>query len=169
MVEILEKGNLKNYKIKCRHCESILKFTSLDETPEYIHEVPFEGEVTNWFIKCPCCNKNVPTRSITDNNHYDWREELQEEDKREELHDENNLEIKIPLKITCPNCGEHHYFYDSNDGKTKGILMTEYVFDGFFDNHYGHSYKCYSCGHKWDVRESEESLSVKLFPFLRNK
>ena len=127
MVEILEKGNLKNYKIKCCHCNSILKFTSLDETPKYTAD-SIEGEATDWSIKCPCCNKNVPTRSITNNNFYDWREELHKEDKREELQEENNLEIKIPLKITCPNCGEHYSINDKQYNK-KTCLSKFYTTD----------------------------------------
>ena len=160
MVEILEKGNMKKYKIKCCHCNSVLKFTSLDEVSEYNPDVPFEGQATDWSIKCPNCNKNVPTRSITDKGRYDWREEIDNEDK---------FEIKIPSSTVCPNCGEHYSYYVSKEGKQKGILVGEYVYESFFDPHHGHHYDCYTCGHKWSVRESEESLSVKLFPFLRNK
>ena len=76
MVEILEKGNMKQYKIKCFHCNSILKFTSLDESLEYNPDVQFEGQAADWSIKCPNCNKKVPTHSITDKGHYDWREEI---------------------------------------------------------------------------------------------
>ena len=76
MVEILEKGSVKQYKIKCCHCNSTLKFTSLDEVSEYNPDIPFEGQATDWSIKCPNCNRNVPTHSITDNGCYDWREAI---------------------------------------------------------------------------------------------
>ena len=61
MVEILEKGNMKHYKIKCCHCNSILKFTNLDEVSEYNPDVPFEGQATDWSIKCPNCNTKFHT------------------------------------------------------------------------------------------------------------
>ena len=81
MVEILEKGDVTKYKIKCPHCNSVLKFTSLDEVSKYNPEVPFEGQTTDWSIKCPCCNNNVPTRSITDKGCYDWREKIGDGDE----------------------------------------------------------------------------------------
>ena len=77
--------------------------------------------------------------------------------------------LKIPSSVICPNCGEKYSFYISKKGKKKGILPGEYVYEGFFDPHYGDLYDCYSCGHHWEIRKSEKSLSVKLFPFLENK
>lgn len=81
----------------------------------------------------------------------------------------DNLVIKIPASVICPNCGEKYSYYISKKGKKKGILSGEYIYEGFFDPHYGNSYDCYSCGHHWEVRTDEKSLSVKLFPFLENK
>ena len=57
----------------------------------------------------------------------------------------------------------------SKKGKKKGILPGEYVFEGFFDPHYGYSYDCYTCGHHWEVRRSKNNLLVKMFPYLENK
>ena len=77
--------------------------------------------------------------------------------------------LKIPSSVTCPNCGEKYSFYISKKGKKKGILPGEYVFEGFFDPHYGYSYDCYTCGHYWKVRRSKKSLLVKMFSYLENK
>jgi len=72
-VKIISEGRLKTYKIKCFHCNSVLEFTNLDELSEYDSDVPFEGQCMNWYIKCPKCNRDVPTRAVTDMGSYDWR------------------------------------------------------------------------------------------------
>lgn len=77
MVEILEKGKLKKYKIKCFHCNSILQFTSLDEETDTNLNSP-EVTSTDWSIECPNCHNYVPTRSLTDENYYDWRIKVDE-------------------------------------------------------------------------------------------
>lgn len=81
----------------------------------------------------------------------------------------DKLVIKIPASVICPKCGEKYSYYISKKGKKKGILSGEYVFEGFFDPHYGYSYDCYTCGYHWEVRKDKKSLFVKLFPFLENK
>ena len=78
-------------------------------------------------------------------------------------------EIKIQSSTVCPNCGEKYSFYIDKEGKRKGILPSEYIHEGFFDLHYGKCHDCYSCGYKWKIRESKESLLVKLFPFLKDR
>lgn len=79
-----------------------------------------------------------------------------------------NSVIKIPANVICPKCGEKYSYYISKKGNQKGILSGKYFYEGFFDSHYGNSYDCYTCGYHWKERVSEESLSVKLFPFLEN-
>jgi C4-type Zn-finger protein len=76
MVEIKEIGVLQKYQIKCPHCNSILVFDKLDEKSEYNPDVPFEGQATDWSIKCTNCNRYVPTRSLTDRGYYEWRKEI---------------------------------------------------------------------------------------------
>jgi len=73
MVKIIEKNKLKIFKIRCIGCSSILSFTVNDETITYCADVPFEGQATDWSIKCPLCKINTPTRSLTDKKYYDWR------------------------------------------------------------------------------------------------
>ena len=72
-VKIISEGKLKTYKVKCFYCGSILEFTDLDEFSTYTPDIPFEGQCTDWSIKCPKCNHNVPTRAMTDMGYYDWR------------------------------------------------------------------------------------------------
>lgn len=79
MVEVLEKGNPKKYTIKCCHCKSLLRFTNLDEKENFTMD-GFEGQSSDWYIKCPSCGLNVPTRAITEQNSFDWRsEDIQDE------------------------------------------------------------------------------------------
>lgn len=77
--------------------------------------------------------------------------------------------FKFPSPVICPKCGEKYLFYISKNGKRKGILSGEYIFEGFFDFHYGNHYDCYTCGHHWDNRASKKDLLVKILPFLENK
>lgn len=77
--------------------------------------------------------------------------------------------FKFPSTVVCPKCGEKYSFYITKKRKRKGILAGEYFFEGFFDPHYGEHYDCYTCGHHWDIRKSERSLLIKVFPFLENK
>ena len=72
MVEVKSIGKLNKKEIKCHMCNSILHFNSLDEKEEYIADTGFEGQATNWYIKCPHCKTNIPTRSLTDENYYEW-------------------------------------------------------------------------------------------------
>lgn len=72
MIEVLERKEPKKHKIKCCHCSSVLQFTHLDEEEDYDPDVPFEGQASTWLIKCPNCNRRVPTRSLTDKGYYDW-------------------------------------------------------------------------------------------------
>lgn len=77
--------------------------------------------------------------------------------------------LKIPCGCTCPNCGESNGFYITKKGRKKGILFGEYFYEGFFDPHYGNTYTCYSCNTEWEERTSGTNLSVRLFPFLKNR
>lgn len=80
MVEVLEKGNPKKYTIKCCHCGSLLRFTNLDEKENFTMD-RYEGQSSSdWYVKCPSCGLNVPTRTITEQNYYDWRSEDIEDD-----------------------------------------------------------------------------------------
>lgn len=85
MVEVLEKGNPKKYTIKCCHCGSLLRFTNLDEKENFTMD-GYEGQSSDWYLKCPSCGLNVPTRAITEQNSYDWRsEDIQDEVKPSEI------------------------------------------------------------------------------------
>lgn len=75
--------------------------------------------------------------------------------------------VKMLSNIVCPNCGER-YLYHFDRGVAKGILTGEYVYEGFFDYHFGESYDCYTCGHSWEIRNSKKGFLVRLFPFLEN-
>lgn len=79
----------------------------------------------------------------------------------------NNL-LKVPSSVTCPKCGEKYLYYISNEGK-KGILLGEYIYEGFFNTHYGKSYDCFTCNYHWEERIDKKSLLIRLFPFLENK
>lgn len=70
-VKIIEEGKLQTYEVRCLHCLSTLEFTDLDEQSY----VSFEGNCTDWYIKCPKCNYIVPTRAMTDRGYYEWRKE----------------------------------------------------------------------------------------------
>ena len=48
------------------------KVTIQGEKEKYIRDNGFEGQATNWYIECPHCNTNVPTRSLTEQNYYEW-------------------------------------------------------------------------------------------------
>lgn len=92
MVEVLEKGNLKKYTIKCCHCGSMLRFTHLDEKENFTMD-GYEGQSSDWSVKCPNCGLNVPTRSITERNYYDWRsEDIQDEVKPSEIWSWNEMD-----------------------------------------------------------------------------
>ena len=72
MVEVLEKREPKKYRIVCHGCNSLLRFSKLDEKSEYTPD-SIEGQSTDWYIICPNCNTRVPTHSLTEKNSYDWR------------------------------------------------------------------------------------------------
>lgn len=85
MVEVLEKGNPKKYTIKCCHCGSLLRFTNLDEKENFTMD-GYEGQSSDWYVKCPNCGLDVPTRAITEQNSYDWRsEDIQDEVQPSEI------------------------------------------------------------------------------------
>lgn len=71
--------------------------------------------------------------------------------------------IKILSSEICPKCGEKYSFYISKKGKRKGILVGEYIYEGFIDPHYGDCYDCYTCGNHWNIRKSELPWWKKLF------
>lgn len=92
MVEVLEKGNLKKYTIKCCHCGSMLRFTHLDEKENFTMD-GYEGQSLDWSVKCLNCGLNVPTRAITERNSYDWRsEDIQDEVKPSEIWSWNEMD-----------------------------------------------------------------------------
>ena len=33
----------------------------------------YEGQSSDWYVTCPNCKLNTPTRAITEQNIYDWR------------------------------------------------------------------------------------------------
>lgn len=85
MVEVLEKGNPKKHTIKCCHCGSLLRFTNLDEKENFTMD-GYEGQSSDWYVKCPNCGLDVPTRAITEQNSYDWRsEDIQDEVQPSEI------------------------------------------------------------------------------------
>ena len=63
MVEVLKKGELKKYTIKCCYCDSILRFTSLDEKENFTIDSEFEVNSSDWYVECPNCKTKVPTRT----------------------------------------------------------------------------------------------------------
>lgn len=73
MIKVISNGNLPKYKVKCSFCNSILEFDKTDEIMKYTPDQAWYGNCTDWMIKCPVCEHMVPTRSITDEDYYDWR------------------------------------------------------------------------------------------------
>lgn len=76
--------------------------------------------------------------------------------------------LRIVADTACPNCEERYFYYIDSDKSERGILPSEYIFEGFFDYHYGKSYDCYTCGHSWKIRKSKKNRLVRIFPFLEN-
>ena len=92
MVEVLEKGNPKKYTIKCCHCGSMLRFTHLDEKENFTMD-GYEGQSSDWSVKCPNCGLNVHTRAITERNSYDWRsEDIEDDVKSSEIWSWNEMD-----------------------------------------------------------------------------
>ena len=56
--------------------------------------MPFEGQATDWSIKCPNCKLKVPTRSLTDRGYYEWRHEDREKEKPEEIWSWNEVDYE---------------------------------------------------------------------------
>lgn len=73
---------------------------------------------------------------------------------------ETILSIKIPTDEIYTKCGEQYTYYISESGDKKSILPGAYVYEGFFDSHYGKSYDCYTCGYHWEERVSKKSLLI---------
>lgn len=73
MINVISKGNLPKYKVKCRVCNSVLEFDITDEIEKLSPDQAWFGDCVDWMIKCPVCNHMVPTRSITNTGEYDWR------------------------------------------------------------------------------------------------
>ena len=114
MVEILEKGNPKKYTIKCCHCGSILRFTHLDEKENFSMD-GFEGMSSDWYVKCPSCGLNVPTRAITEQNSYDWRsEDIQDDVKASEIWSWNETDDEY----------WRHYTFDSREEAIEDALAN---------------------------------------------
>lgn len=119
MIEVLKKGNPKKYTIKCCHCGSLLRFTNLDEKENFTMD-GFEGQSLDWYIKCPSCGLNVPTRAITEQNSFDWRSE--------DIQDEVN-----PPKIWAWNERYSddwtHGIFDSREEAIEDALATKKYFN----------------------------------------
>lgn len=79
----------------------------------------------------------------------------------------NNLVIKIPSSVICPNCGEKYSFYISKKGKKKGILPGEYLHESFFNSYYGDLYDCYTCGYHW--KSKGEYMNIEVCDLCKNK
>ena len=94
MVEVKSVGKIKIKETKCCGCNSILRFNSLDEKEKYIRDTGFEGQATNWYIECPNCKTNVPTRSLTEQNYYEWYKTVCELCKSE-------YEGECPANVVC--------------------------------------------------------------------
>lgn len=77
MVEIEKVGELKKYWIKCSVCDSILKFTDLDEKSKLGYDINGDP-TTNYLIECPHCKKNNLTRSFTNEGEFTWRRVFRE-------------------------------------------------------------------------------------------
>lgn len=73
MVEVIKKGKVNEYDIQCHECNSILRYTHMDE--KEIKYIDSKSTV----ITCPVCGKDVITGSF-DSLHYCYYGKLVEED-----------------------------------------------------------------------------------------
>lgn len=122
MVEILEKRDLKRYKIECRHCHAILTFADFDESFKYSGEDPLGYRVTDWYIRCLNCNRDTITRSDTGIGFQDFRNLIMVEKQS----DENKDIVEV---IRCKDCDMHRYSESHNLWcKVFDMIMPE---DGF--------------------------------------
>ena len=141
MIEVLNKNAPKKRIIKCCHCGSMLRFSWLDEEVNFTQD-GYEGQTTDWSIKCPICNRRVPTRSLTDNGYYSWGYKDCEETWK------YNAKIKVGDMVEYTNVDMHGVVIDD--------ISDEEVYI-FTDN---------GCIEKWDRKylvKTGKSIDIETF------
>ena len=63
MIKVLERREIRRYKIKCNKCKSLLEYDCTDAFSE--HHVGCYGSYDNYYIKCPVCNNEVSIEKPT--------------------------------------------------------------------------------------------------------
>ena len=124
MVEVLKKGELKKYTIKCCYCGSILRFTRLDEKENFTIDSGFEGNSSDWHVECPNCKTKVPTRAITELNSYDWRTEEVNNDTKNDC--VKVKKRKVDSGYDCWGRREYETVYDIVDENGEIIYTSEH-------------------------------------------
>jgi DNA-directed RNA polymerase subunit RPC12/RpoP len=71
MLNIIKRGNIPMRKIKCDHCQSVLEFSSSEESSVCSEDGLF-GVSDLYYIKCPVCGDRIITRIFSYRGMYDY-------------------------------------------------------------------------------------------------
>ena len=72
-MKIIKQGTIPTHQVKCIQCGSVIEYNNTEEKSIFTKDMAFYGDCTDWSVKCPICEMNTPTRSLTDDGYYDWR------------------------------------------------------------------------------------------------